>query len=102
MPKIFAVHKTGFRIELDDVSRGQLDAAIDWLIEHGFQPDLPGDGWRKTPSGEPICGKHNIAMTKREKQSDVWYSHKIIDSRTGEILYCRGYSTGNEADGYNL
>jgi len=43
-----------------------------------------------TPEGLPICPKHNEVMPKREKQGDVWYSHKIIDEQ-GEVFYCKGY-----------
>lgn len=101
MPKIFARHRTGFRVELDDVSRDKLELAIDWLLEHGFQPDISGDQWQRTPDGLPICGKHQIAMTARSKQGQSWYSHRII-LETGEERYCRGYNTGRPDDGFHV
>jgi hypothetical protein len=102
MPRIYARRK-GFLVEIDDIARTQIDETIDWLIAHGFMPDPPaGDPWQRTPDGLPLCPRHGVAMAKRERQGDCWHSHKIIDPRTGEILYCRGYATGNEADGYNL
>jgi len=33
------------------------------LAQHGYTPDLPGDGWRRTPDGEPICPRHGVAMS---------------------------------------
>lgn len=56
--------------------------------------------WRQTPDGRYICPKHESVMTKREKQGDVWHSHKVIDpltgdealGRDGKPLYCRGYA----------
>jgi hypothetical protein len=50
-------------------------------------------GYRWTPEGLPICPKHGEVMQKREKQGDIWYSHRIIDTDTGEELYCRGYAS---------
>jgi hypothetical protein len=102
MPTIHARHPSGFLIALDDIDRNRIDAAIDWLTEHGYTPDLPGDGWRRTPDGLPICAKHNAVMTKREKHSDVWHSHKIVDLRTGEELFCKGFrNPSSKTDGYD-
>jgi hypothetical protein len=102
VPTIHARHPSGFLITLDDVPRDRIHESIAWLLQHGYRPDGSGDQWPKTPSGEPLCPKHGLAMAKREKQGDVWHSHKSIDSRTGEILYCRGYATGREGDGYSI
>lgn len=50
-----------------------------------------------TPDGLPICPKHGIPMTKREKQGDVWYSHNV---GTEEFpMYCRGHA-GNSSPGW--
>lgn len=57
--------------------------------------------WHTTPEGLPICSKHNAVMQKREKQGDVWHSHKIVDPHTGEEHYCRGYETIN-GSGWNV
>lgn len=46
-----------------------------------------------TPEGLPICPRHGEAMAKREKQGDIWYSHKVIDPDTGEVHFCKGYAS---------
>jgi len=61
---------------------------------------LLGDyGYRWTPDGLPICPKHGEVMTRREKQGDTWYSHRLIDPATGEELYCRGHE-GKHSPGW--
>ncbi|NBD36668.1 MAG: hypothetical protein GVY30_11825 [Chloroflexi bacterium] len=40
-------------------------------------------------------------MKKREKQGDVWYSHRVIAPDTGEELYCRGYPS-KSGPGYEV
>lgn len=52
-------------------------------------------GYQWTPEGLPVCPKHGDVMGKREKQGDVWYSHRVIDPTTGEEHYCRGYDSKN-------
>lgn len=54
-----------------------------------------------TPEGLPICPKHGEVMAKREKQGDIWYSHKVIDEATGEVHYCKGYP-GNSSPGWDV
>jgi hypothetical protein len=34
-------------------------------------------------------------MQKREKQGDTWYSHKVTDPKSGDVLYCRGYASAS-------
>jgi hypothetical protein len=103
MPTIHARHPSGFLILFDDVQRNKIEDAIAWLQQHGYRPSLPGDGWQRTPDGEPICPKHGVAMPARERQGDTWHSHKIIDPRTGEERYCRGYlHPTSKADGYDV
>jgi hypothetical protein len=102
MPKIYARRK-GFLVEIDDIARTQIDETIDWLIAHDFTPDPPaGDPWPKTPSGEPICAKHNAVMVRRQRQGDTWHSHRLIDAN-GQERYCRGYrNPSSESDGYDV
>lgn len=62
----------------------KLEAAITWLSEHGAGGllTLSGNG------GEPetkVCPIHGVAMKKREKYGDVWYSHQLADGS-----WCRG------------
>ena len=104
MPKISAIHKTGFRIEFDDVGRDRIDEAVEWLLAHDYRPDVSrGDPWQRTPDGSPICIRHRIAMTKRERQGDSWWSHPIAHPETTEVRYCRGYPHASKAgDGFEL
>ena len=101
MPKIYARRK-GFLIVIDDIARSQIDETVDWLLAHDFVPDPPaGDPWPKTPSGEPICVRHNAVMVKRQRQGDEWFSHRVINAN-GEERYCRGYrNPSSESDGYD-
>jgi hypothetical protein len=102
MPTVHARHSKGFLVEFN-VDREALEACINWLLENGYAPDAtPGDGWRKTPSGEPLCPKHGVPMRQRSKQNDSWFSHKVVDSQSGREAYCRGYATGVDGDGFEI
>lgn len=72
-------------------------AALAWLAEQGFeplaaQPPAPSEP-QATPAprladGTPDpawCPIHGVAMRRREKNGDVWYSHRLEDGS-----YCRG------------
>lgn len=101
MPMIECRHPSGFRVTFS-VESDALTPFINWLLESGYTPDLPGDGWRRTPSGEPVCPRHGVPMRQRLKQSDSWFSHRVIDSQSGREAYCRGHATGLEGDGYEF
>ena len=60
------------------VERRSLTRCIAWLLEHGYQPALPGDDWHRTPDGEPISLKRCAAMTQREHQGNVGHSYHLI------------------------
>jgi hypothetical protein len=75
-------------------------AALKWLSENGAQatPSKPTNGnghangkpqeAPKLDNGQPDpawCTIHGEAMSRREKDGKVWYSHKI-----GENEYCKG------------
>ena len=74
------------------------DKAIEWLIAHGCQPmngyevNSQSDGGQAKPApklengqADPAwCPIHGCAMKRREKDGQVWYSHKV-----GEA-WCRG------------
>ena len=32
---------------------------------------------------------------KRNKQNDTWFSHKVTDPNSGEVIYCRGYASAS-------
>lgn len=61
------------------------------LINSGCRPIAPFK-YDLTPEGDPICPRHRVAMTKREKQGDVWYSHQVTTANN-EQLFCRGYAS---------
>jgi hypothetical protein len=69
-----------------------------------LQADLAADGYTPTtappltPDGLPICLKHRAVMDKRERQGDVWYSHKIVTD-DGRELYCKG-RPGDDSPGW--
>ena len=80
----------------------KLKKAIDWLVDNGAAPtgnSGNGPAKRQTtqqatttaaptlPDGSPdpaYCPLHNIVMKRREKDGQVWHSHKVGDS------WCRG------------
>ncbi len=54
-----------------------------------------------TPEGGYLCPRHGVGMQKRQKNNDTWYSHKLTDPKTGEILFCRGYP-GMSSEGWQV
>ncbi len=77
-----------------------LPQALQRLRGYGVEPSGKQE-WSYTPEGLPICPKHGVAMTKREKQGDTWYSHKVL-GEDGREYYCRGYRTGKADDGFEV
>lgn len=53
-----------------------------------------------TADGQPICPRHRVAMSKRGKQGDHWYSHSVTDAE-GKKHWCRGYA-GRGSEGYHV
>src|SRR5437867_3456027 len=72
---ITAIHPAGYTIEIHLHSKGfdELDATIDALEQLGYRPTGSGDGWLRTPEGQPICPRHKVVMHTREKQGDTWH-----------------------------
>lgn len=78
----------------------KLQAALGWLEEHGAEPTTShtptgngngGGGNGGGANGDPkICPIHHVAMQRREKNGDVWYSHKAVNPETGAEYWCRG------------
>ena len=72
-------------------------AAIEWLKANGFEPPAKAPQPQPTEAAKPAptlpdgspdpawCPVHQVAMTRREKDGQVWYSHKLPDG-----TYCRG------------
>jgi hypothetical protein len=90
---INAIHPSGFTIEIHLQNKGydELDATIDALEQLGYRPTTgAGEQWARTPTGEPICPKHQVVMRLRQKQHEEWWSHRVINRQTGEELYCKG------------
>src|SRR5260370_101130 len=93
---ISALHMSGLAVSvgLQVQSINAIDSMITSLLEHGYRP-VSGDVWARTAEGTPVCPKHRIPMRLRQKQGDEWWSHQVLNSRTGEEVFCRGYPGPN-------
>lgn len=101
---IKALHMSGFEVSVpvQGTSLDAIDSAIADLIARGYRPPTTsGDGWQKTPTGEPICPRHQVVMRLRNKQNQEWWSHRVIDRQTGEELFCRGHA-GASSPGWEV
>ena len=103
---VTAVHPTsGFEMQLH-LQVQDLDAiesTMADLVQRGYRPTAgAGDGWQRTPTGDPLCPKHRVVMRQREKQGDTWYSHAVVHPQTGEELWCRGYDAGPSSPGWGV
>src|SRR6266850_443978 len=87
---VTALHPSGFEICVSVSSMSALDVTIAELQRLGYRP-AAGDGWQRSPTGEPICPRHKVVMRLRNKQNQEWWSHRVIDPQTGEEQFCRGY-----------
>lgn len=81
----------------------QFEQAEESLLKKGWTPatrGYRGNGQGKdVPNSPPTladgtpdpawCPIHNCAMKRREKDGQVWYSHKVGDS------WCKGQANGN-------
>lgn len=94
-------HPSGIDVELDllDATVGDIDTMVHTLLTQGYRPRA--GAWPTGPSGAPLCLKHGgVEMQTRERQGDVWHSHKVTGPH-GEELYCRGYRHGPaDQDGF--
>jgi hypothetical protein len=87
MITIIAYHPEGFEIRFEQPDLDKLQTSVDWLVKKGYRPQL---GFQYTPEGLPICPRHGLPMTKREKQGDTWYSHNV--GNEDNPRWCRGYA----------
>ncbi|SRR6266542_2515775 len=102
MVTVQAVHPTGFTIALQVASLQDLDTTCTDLLARGYRPTAgAGDGYVRTPSGEPLCPRHGVVMRLREKQKDSWWSHQVVHPGTGEELWCRGFA-GKNSPGWEI
>jgi len=57
--------------------------AIKAYIDDKAQPDDHADAWEAAPldvyTPEDVCSIHGVQMTKREKDGQTWYSHRLDD-----------------------
>jgi len=88
----FAIRDFDTLLSLRDVSgRALLDKlgpVLDKLAELGATPAGNGNGHGNGAghgAETRVCPIHNAEMRKREKDGQVWYSHKLADGS-----YCRG------------
>ena len=89
MPTIIAFHPTGFEVRFD-VDLGEIAGMVRRLEQRHYRPSRE---LSYTAEGLPFCPRHGVPMQKREKQGDLWFSHKVTDPTSGEVSYCRGYAS---------
>lgn len=92
---IIAYHPSGYEVRLETEFE-RVGQSVEYLDKMGYRPRR---GFSYTPEGLPICPKHQVPMTKREKQGDIWYSHNMGPAE--EPLYCRGYE-GKNSPGWKV
>jgi hypothetical protein len=92
------IHPQGFEVTVLVTDIEAVDNAIEVLLAKGYRPTGSSDGWQRTPTGEPLCPRHQVVMSRRSKQHDAWWSHRV--QQNGRELWCRGYPTGKTDDGY--
>jgi hypothetical protein len=88
MPTIIAYHPLGYEVHFE-VEPGELDAMVRKLERHRFRASRE---LARTAEGLPICPRHGVPMARRSKQGDEWFSHKVTDPDSGQVLFCRGYA----------
>jgi hypothetical protein len=88
MPTIIAYHPLGYEVHFE-VEPGELDAMVRKLERHRFRASRE---LAYTAEGLPICPRHGVPMARRSRQGDEWFSHKVTDPESGQVLYCRGYA----------
>lgn len=76
-----------------------VDRFCDLLDTASYAAPAPAQ-WQTLPDGTPLCPKHNVPMRKREKQGDLWWSHRVFNA-DGEELFCKGYHA-KDSPGYEV
>lgn len=94
---LIAFHPTGYELHIP-VTFEELPATMRRLAARGYTPSREPV---LTADGLPICPRHGVPMQQRNKQNDVWYSHKMVHPETGETVYCRGYASAS-SPGYDI
>jgi len=94
---IIAFHPTGYELHIP-VTFDELPATMRRLAARGYTPSREPV---LTAEGLPICPRHGVPMQQRNKQNDLWFSHKMVHPETGETVYCRGYASAS-SPGYDI
>lgn len=93
--QIQAQTEDGFLITIGVPAGWTAREAANSLLAANFLPPNPPQHYddsvvKLLPTGEYMCVKHGIIMSKHEQHGDTWYSHRVKDQKTGKIRYCRG------------
>lgn len=94
---IIAYHPTGYELRIG-VTFEELSPTLRRLSARGYTPTREPV---LTAEGLPICPRHGVPMQQRNRNGDIWYSHKLVHPETGETVYCRGYA-GASSPGYDI
>lgn len=94
---LIAFHPTGYELHIP-VTFEELPATMRRLAARGYTPSREPV---LTAEGLPICPRHGVPMQQRNRNGDLWYSHKMVHPETGETMYCRGYASAS-SPGYDL
>ncbi|MAT97767.1 MAG: hypothetical protein CL608_11530 [Anaerolineaceae bacterium] len=94
---IIAFHPTGYELHIP-VAFDELPATMRRLAARGYTPSREPV---LTAEGLPICPRHGVPMQQRNRNGDLWFSHKMVHPETGETVYCRGYASAS-SPGYEI
>lgn len=94
---IIAYHSTGYELRIG-VTFEELSPTLRRLSARGYTPTREPV---LTAEGLPICPRHGVPMQQRNRDGDIWYSHKLVHPETGETVYCRGYASAS-SPGYDI
>jgi hypothetical protein len=92
-----AFNPSGYELHIP-VTFEELPATMRRLAARGYTPSREPV---LTAEGLPICPRHGVPMQQRNRQGDIWYSHKMVHPETGETVYCRGYASAS-SPGYDI
>lgn len=94
---LIAFHPTGYELHIP-VTFEELPATMRRLAARGYTPSREPV---LTAEGLPICPRHGVPMQQRNRNGDLWFSHKMMHPETGETVYCRGYASAS-SPGYDI
>ena len=94
---LIAFHPTGYELHIP-VTFEELPATMRRLASRGYTPSREPV---LTAEGLPICPRHGVPMQQRNRNGDLWFSHKLVHPETGETMYCRGYASAS-SPGYDI